>query len=329
MDFNFRIEKIDPDLIDIEKSPFVWSETNLPAHLVESIKNEGLLNPPIVYQGNYKRYMCVSGARRVKIARVLNVAKMPVRVPENMLSLEELFKIAIADNGGRQLNVVEAAFICKGLKNMALLPEGRIIKEYLPRMGYHSGEKIFKNLMLLSEMNNQILYLMADGYIPLQNVGLLVKFSPADRLLFSDVIRAYRPGTNKQRLLLEIGHDLCRREKIRLEKVLSDCGFLPIPDSDEKNIPQRFEESMYNLRKLMFPLMIRKEEKFNRVKNRLKKVSGVSLEHFPFFEKNVYTLRIDFRSENDLKKTLNELQKTVSNSTLSSLFEHLDFPEED
>ena len=84
--------------------------------LAESIKREGLQNPPIVQKGNNKKYKLIAGQRRLNALKKIGAKNIPVLVMDNSYDLEDAQAVSIIENLHRkQMSTKEMADACSFL----------------------------------------------------------------------------------------------------------------------------------------------------------------------------------------------------------------------
>ena len=104
-----RFTQIDPHDIDLTDERFRISFILSSDELAVSIRDLGLLNPPVLAQRKGGRTILVSGWKRVLACRALSLSPIPVFVADEKDDLE-LFKGAVYENASvRTLSAVEKA----------------------------------------------------------------------------------------------------------------------------------------------------------------------------------------------------------------------------
>jgi len=311
--------------IVVDDSPFVYSYGDGPEELESSIGRIGLLNPPLVVEEKDGIFLCVAGSRRLRIWNRISEDPVPVRLFPPTTSPRVLFMAAIDDNCfHRALNPVECGRICQKLVDVLHLDQQEIVDVFLPRMGLHPSPALLDGLMVIPELDPTTQDLLASGRMPLKNVRLLLPFQREDQTLLSHVIDAYRLGTNRQQKLLSSCWDASRRFKLTVEDFLQEVGALPLPPSEEKNLPQRTEVIFHAVHKKIWPFLSRREEQFHAVRKELIGMGDVTLHAYPFFEKKEVRLEITFHSSEDLRQTMARLLTPEQLNRLDSLFLPLD-----
>ncbi len=113
--------------------------------LVHSIRNVGLITPPLLIDKGNGSYGIVCGFRRVQACQSLGWHEISVRVLAESLSDPDLIRIAIWDNGShRPLNLIEQARGIHKLK--AHIPHESVLKELSSLLGFPPNQKVFEKI---------------------------------------------------------------------------------------------------------------------------------------------------------------------------------------
>lgn len=317
---------ISPERIRLEQSPYVYSYGGDLEALIRSIRESGLLQPPLVIPDGAGGYDCVAGSRRIRAWQTLSGEPIPARRLPVDTPPSGLFLLAIADNQGRVLNLVECGRLCLNLKQALGLTPADMIREFLPRLGHHPSPAILERLLLIPELPDEIQRLIAAGDFPLKNIPFLSRFQPSDRELLGRAIAAFHLSSSRQQQVLEMCWDLHRGRDLAVAEILGQAGAWPPPAPDAANLPQLAEAAMLALHCRRWPTLHRREKAFRAVQAGICADRDVRLQPFPFFERQEYRLEMVFRDPEHLRAALLRLLEPEQAALIEQLFQPLPPP---
>jgi ParB family chromosome partitioning protein len=95
--------------------------------LADSIKEHGIIQPPLVEEAGNGMYYIIAGERRTRAARLAGLTQIPVRVKS--FSEENKLEVALIENIQREdLNALEEALAYKKLMDMANITQEEVAK---------------------------------------------------------------------------------------------------------------------------------------------------------------------------------------------------------
>lgn len=128
--------------------------------LAESIKSEGLQNPPLV-QKNGRSYLLMAGQRRLEALKLLNAKTIPVLVVERSLDISDAKAVSIIENIHRKdMTDSEVASACNFLaerigKKDAAKTIGVSTKTFRRYQGYASVPEQLKEFVQEKKMSRE------------------------------------------------------------------------------------------------------------------------------------------------------------------------------
>jgi len=177
------IEKISPN----RQQPRQTFDEDKIKELADSIREQGLIQPLIVTKQNGGRYELIAGERRLRAARTLGLAEVPVVVKE--VDDEDLLAIALIENVQREdLNPIEEARALKELINQFSYTQDKVAK----KVG-KSRSHVANSLRLLNLPQAIQDDLAAGRYSAGHARTLLALPNAQDRLKLRDVLLAKTP----------------------------------------------------------------------------------------------------------------------------------------
>lgn len=181
----FRVLSVGVDTIDPNpKNPRTFFDPDKIKELEHSISEHGILEPLIVTEKSDGRYELIAGERRLRAARNLGLAKVPVMV-RHVDDLERL-ELSLIENLQRQdLNPVEEA---EGYRE--LIEAFGLTQEEAARKVGRSRETI-SNLLSILELPTEIQRACAQGKITLAHARVLLSIdNPKSREeVFNDILK--------------------------------------------------------------------------------------------------------------------------------------------
>ena len=301
---------VDTATIDESKGPYCMSFGFDLGPLVQSIKNIGLINSPLLVEEGSGNFTIIAGYRRIKAIKSLGWARIPCRVlPESGISSLECLLINLHDNlATREFNEMEKAMV---VNRLALhLPKTEILKNYMPLLNLPSNKSALQLLLRLeNELDNETKHHIAGGRITVKAIKMLLDMNNEDREHVIPLIIDLKLNTNYQRQLIDYMVDLSRINNISITELIKDRKFEAICSNMKINNPQKAGALMNYLRYKRFPTLVMAEKSFEKKVLSLGLPKGVKITAPPYFEAPGYRLEIIFREGKDLKEKIDRLSR--------------------
>lgn len=318
---NKNIQSVPLARIDADDELFRMSFCPALGALTDSIKNVGMVNP-VILRGE-DPYQIVSGFRRVLAAQRLGREEVSAKIfspPE--LSIDDGFRLNFFENAGtRRFNLIEASMVVAGFLEKCIRSEKQVREEILPLLGFHPGSKVLRALSSLRLLSNEWKVQVVTKEISLLNAAHLACFSPTDQRCLYAAIAGLKLGENKLRESLEMLNDICQREGIAVDALLSSAPFKSLDDDPNRNLTEKTEKFRKILKSVRYPAYNRMEEKFLEHKKKLSLPASVSLMPPEFFEGNKLRVTFDFRSQDEFQAVLEKLGKAADSEALKGMLE--------
>jgi ParB family chromosome partitioning protein len=291
--------------------------------LVASIRDVGLINPPVLRLRKDSKYHIVCGFRRVEACRVLGWKEIKARVLEADLSELDVLKIAILDNRShRRLNIFEQA---QGIQKLSpFLPPRGCLGVLSSLLGFPQNQKVFEKLKALSGLPAAIQAGILDEIISFEAAADLSKFSDEDALSFFELFKILKLSQSKQKEIITLAAEIAMREEIQPREVLQSKGITAILDGSDLNRNEKASRIRALLKRRRFPRLAKAEERFSKTLKALKLDEHIHITAPSYFEGGPMTLRMTFRDEQDFDERRKTLDKIAKNPALKKLFNPLD-----
>ena len=169
-------------IMDIERSPYQprrdFREEEL-RELAESLKNNGLVQPPTVRRNAAGKYELIAGERRLRAAQLAGWRKIPVLVKE--VDEETAAVMTTTENLQREdLNPIEEAVSYKTLQDRFNLTQAEVAE----RVG--KGRATVANATRLLELPDEVKTLISNGLISVGHAKVLLSVDDEkDRVLLA------------------------------------------------------------------------------------------------------------------------------------------------
>ena len=169
-------------VMDIERSPYQprreFREEEL-RELAESLKNNGLVQPPTVRRNAAGKYELIAGERRLRAAQLAGWKKIPVLVKE--VDEETAAVMTTTENLQREdLNPIEEAVSYKTLQDRFNLTQSEVAE----RVG--KGRATVANATRLLELPDEVKALVSNGLLSVGHAKVLLSVdSEKDRVILS------------------------------------------------------------------------------------------------------------------------------------------------
>ena len=151
--------------------------------LADSIKEHGIIQPPLVEEAGNGMYYIIAGERRTRAARLAGLTQIPVRVKS--FSEENKLEVALIENVQREdLNALEEALAYKKLMDMANITQEEVAK----RVG--KNRSTVANALRLLKLPEDMQTALADDKITAGHARALLSVNNASdmQILFGRII---------------------------------------------------------------------------------------------------------------------------------------------
>lgn len=286
--------------INLEERDFLFSFPERASLLIKSIKEIGLIEPPILISTE-RGYIVIAGEGRIKALIELGYSLSPALILLEPISPKNLLLIALESNLWRGLNLVEKAFFVA--KAEAFYAREDMIK-LLPKLGFTPHPKWYFFLKMITLLEDPFKVLLVKEELNPKIVEDLSALSPTEREEFLLVFNRLKPTFNEQREILETLLDLKKRENL--------LNLLPpelrniLEEEEEINICRK--KFMNFLEKLKYPNYSIKKGKIKKIKETLAE-KGIKIEYSPYLERKEIFLQIKCSNIEELKERIHLLER--------------------
>ena len=168
----------------IEVSPYQprvnFDEESLKS-LIESVREQGIIQPILVRKSSKNKFELIAGERRLRAAKILGHDKIPAIIKK--ITNESAAIYSLLENVQREdLNPIEEA---EGLRR--LIKEFKFTQEKLAKKTGKSRSHI-ANLIRLLSLNKHVIKLLSDKKIDMGHARALLSLSSASQKFYADKV---------------------------------------------------------------------------------------------------------------------------------------------
>jgi len=303
--------------INIEDHTFrITTEENIEG-LSCSIRNAGLINPPIVISKK-SGYAVVSGFRRIRSVQKLGWSDLMTRVLDTKTAPLECAKIAVTDNlMQRPLNLIETSRAYKLLSGF--LDNKQDLLKTASVLGLPDNQFLVEKIIKLCEMPHAIQNPIISNTVSLVIALELGKLEYDAGIAIAVLFDKLKPGLNKQREILTLFYEIASRESVSIIKLLKGDELQSILSDNEPDRNQIINKLRQYLKRRRYPLMTKAENVFERNVKKLALERGMKIIPPANFEGNTFVLSLEFKKIKDLEMQKEFLDKLIKDQTLEQI----------
>ena len=284
--------------------------------LILSIRKAGLLSPPLV-RGREKRYVLVTGWKRIQACRALGLTAINVLVTEEKNDLRLLLRALYENLATREISLVEKAEIGRKLLGFGV-DRKTLLRSYLPLLSFPATAEHLDVLLALSRAALVVREFVWEKDAPLPVVQSLLRFAPVEQKALLPWLRPL--GQNKQRELLEDVWEICRRDTITVRKLLSEAEAPKVLASPKLAPQQKAEKIRLTLKRKRCPRLSSCEDAFDSIRRRLRWPKDIAVQPSPYFEGEDFSASFRFKNKKEFNDCLAKLQQMGRKKEFSGLF---------
>jgi ParB-like chromosome segregation protein Spo0J len=288
--------------------------------LTESIAAYGLINPPLLFGNTPDPYKIVCGFKRIISCKKLGWKAVPATIVEGQPDALQCLYISFWDNlPHRQFNLVEKALIVR--KFSAYLDEKQLLSKILPRLQLHAHHRELKRYLRIEELPNEAKEALARKALTVEAALLLLEFDAQSQVPLLHFILGLRLSASRQRELMELIFEICRRESMNPLEIISQEAVAGINNREELSQPQKSFLICQWLRKKRYPRMSEAESSFAAWLRGLHLESNISIQPPPYFEGKARSIRFTVASYEEMGKVLETLFNLYRDGKFKPLFD--------
>lgn len=283
--------------------------------LVASIREYGLLHPPLVKETEPDHFIIVAGRKRTKAflqTPSINALPCLVAPPEKSdLEIHTLLFEYISTEGS--LSIIEQVAFLE--KTMSVSSPDQTLP-FLDKLGHKATRHSLNQLLELRNLSSAVQLALHEGIITLNSAQKMHGLSREDQIATIRIIRQLGFGGSKQQQLIQMVTELIRRRNKTLDQILTD---FPAPEDTSKNpnIPQNAAALLRWLHNECSPQLTETETRFKRNVARLELPASFKVLHSPSFEDDRLTLSINFPDWQSMQQVLDRIKSEMKQNNLT------------
>lgn len=288
--------------------------------LVRSIETIGLMAPPVL-QPFANSYIVISGFKRIAACRTLGWQTMTAACLPDSASLMDCALVAIADAAAhRDLNTVELARAYHLLTTaQGENGSGEIVAQF-ERIGISINEEMVAKLAKILRMTPLLQQGLIDETIALPialRIGEMPEASLIDNL--TGLLHDLNLSLNRQRELLDWLEAIAIRENIPMGDLLKGKTLMQMREDPALDPGHKSNLIRQYFKKRRYPNITAFEQNYEQARKALKLPKGVQLSPPPHFEGQHFSIKVNFRSQDELRQLNHEIELLSQSDALSAL----------
>jgi len=316
-----RFTQIDIHKIDTADKRFQISPFYSIGPLIPSLKETGLLNPPVITKRE-NRYIIVSGWKRLAACQKLSISLIPVFVMQEQ-SDREIFKIPIFENLSiRDYTQIEKAVVIRKLYDFGESPEN-IIKKYMTLLKVPPHYDVMDAYMKIDKLNKKIKEIAHEKKWSFGTLELITEFTENEIQALYPFLKEL--SLNKQKQLVENIFEISKKRDVSVKNLLSSREYLKIQNQENLSSVQKAEKIHLLLRKKRNPTLSAWRESLVKLNDSLDLPEEMTIMPSKFFEEDMISIKLDLKNRDELKKNIDKLKELSKKEEISLLFDPLSY----
>jgi ParB family chromosome partitioning protein len=314
---NFKEDLVYLSSIDLEDHAFRITTNKSLKSLTLSIKNVGLLNPPILVKKN-SDFRVISGFRRIYASFDLGMTRIPARIVESHQNKHACVMIAIADNSlQRTLNLIEQSRALGMLKEF--YPDNKQLVKAASVLCLPDHPAMIDKVKNICHLEPDIQNGILSNRISLSMALELEKLKNDEGSLFAVLVEKLNLSLNKQREILNYIKEISMIENISITNLLTKGQLYEIIEDQELDKNKKTHLIRSLLKQRRFPQISRTQKKLTEKISKLKLETNLNLIPPKDFEKRIFSLNLQFENMEQLHKNKRAFDKFIKNQIVKDI----------
>ncbi|MCP4724726.1 MAG: ParB N-terminal domain-containing protein [bacterium] len=301
------------DRIEIPECVRVFSYPDSDPDLDLSVKDHGIINPVTVAEKD-PGFELVCGNKRLSAARNIKLDIIPaVVIQKDRFTSKQLFERAYSDNiSFRRFNLVEAGGIVSVLMKEFNLSPGEILSKFYSVVDFRSGREGLETLKRIYRLEDSIKTFIVKWNMTVSAFSRMLDLDKEDRNKVFEKIEYLQIHGGKLRQFLELIFEICQREGVRAEALLSEKEFRAIIENPKITASQKQAKLIEYLTKRRYPELTGRAAEFIRISSEMDGFKTGTFSPPLNFEGDRLLAKIAFKSIEELE-AFNKAVKLESN----------------
>lgn len=293
----------------------------VPGRLVQSIREAGILDPPLVVEGDPCDVVC--GFRRLGAARQLGHRVVSVRVlTEKECPAERALRMAIEHNTwSGPLGPMDVALVLKRHEELLGRDERRWCKQVLPACGVPPTARSLRQHLSLLELPADAQQAVHQDVLGLKHAELLMRFPTGEReAVFGALWHACHLSHSERLELLHLLDELARRDSTTASRILVEPSVSAILSDGRIDSRQRGHRLRRSLAERRWPTLMAQRARLRQALDALGLPQDVRVTTPSLFEDDALEIRLRIRSAEQWQDHAAALLRVGQTGHLERLF---------
>lgn len=305
--------------IDIQDERFRFSYHFDLEKLAFSIKQIGLISPPLVMRRGDDPYVIVSGWKRIEACLRLKITHIPAYLVDEQDDFR-VFLISIYENWAvRTFNILEKAEILLKLKSF-VKDEKIIVRDFFPLLGIPVNLTFLDIYLKIARLDPAWKKIVYEKKIPLSSIQVLTEFTPEDRERLLPLILPL--NMNKLKEFCQDLYELSKRTGDSPRVLLSAPEILSVCRAEKLSSLQIAEKVRSLVRLKRYPTLSSWKESFHISLGKTRLTEDVTFDTSSFFEDGEFSMTFSLFDRDDFRKRISKLKELEADEDLFSLFKN-------
>ncbi len=314
IDLNWSFQRIPPEWIRVNDSPFDWKNVQTDHLLQQSLEKNGFLMPLIAQEIGVNRYVLVDGFKRMRALPLLEDQTrtlFPCLLIAANVSKREVALWRLETQVAQ--HVFKGVEICRILKALAEegMEESQLMEQVLPQLGLKPSQKITRDLLNLAKILD-LDESSCIGNYSAQDLLHLLKFSKTEIPTLVHHLKNLELGGNKWKTLLQLIREVSRMRGWSLEHIMESPELAHTFNDRQIQLPVRYRLLKQRLESWRFPELTASRQEFAQCLRQLQIPSRANIQYDSCFEKDDIVLKLQTGSYEELCGQLDMLRSSLS-----------------
>lgn len=301
-----------------ERYKISLTSTDLEA-LSNSIKNTGLICPPLLRPVEQNTFIVISGFNRVNALIKNNISKTPALIiPENTSDLD-CYKKAIASLSFKRPLTHAELILC--IKRLIPLCDIQMIEDMAPDvLNCQLNKKYINDLWQVGKLPDPCVDLVHTEHLTIKSARRLADFDEQTIVVFFDLFSKIKASFSKQLEIITFMNEIAARDGISIDTLYHENRFQKILLNPDQPLGIKTNEIRLFLYQKRFPTIYDTRQQVQKLINDLKLGSTLKLTPPENFEGTNYSISFTLKNIEELKAHLQKLNHLSDDKTLEQIF---------
>jgi ParB-like chromosome segregation protein Spo0J len=258
-----------------------------------SVRERGILHPPLLLSENEAGFVVLSGARRLRALRLLGGQETVCRVAPQDIDQRAILLLLLDEHQWHSpLTMVEKVFFLALAARCS--PSQSLADEFIQRLALPRHGRQVMDLLKLLELPPEILRDAHNGRLSIATAFAMTALAADDRQAIAIILTQTQMGDNKQNRFMQLLAAAAELRQQSQARILDMPEIAAIVSDQAMNGPQKAQRLLDALAALASPDLCAAERQFAKWQSGLALPVGARVEHSPAFESDALRLILPF-----------------------------------